>query len=258
MSRREEEDDSSSTFSVNYKEPDLSGRRDSGIHPEADWRAVRLPVISVAVIDKHLFTRECITRSLQALGANFDIASYARCDDCLQNTTSPDIVLYHAHTNHTNDSDDEEQLAYRSRLLKIAPLVILSPFDCPKSILQALESGARGYIPVASTSVEQAIEIIRLVRAGGTFVPQSSLSLQLTNRRGGELRAITTHPLTPRQIEILGRLKLGKSNKIIAHELGVSESTVKVDIHNIMKKMKATNRTEAACRAYAFAPGWDL
>lgn len=258
MSQREEENDSSSTSPLNYKEPGLSVRRDSRIDPGADWRAVRLPVISVAVIDTHLFTRECITRSLQALGSNFDVASYARFDDCLQNTKLPDIILYCSHKIRTNDSSDEQQLACLKKLLKTVPVVILSPFDYPESILEALESGARGYIPVASTSIEQAIEIIRFVRAGGTFVPESSLSLQLTNPRWADPHAITTHPLTPRQIEILGRLKLGKANKIIAHELGVSESTVKVDIHNIMKKMKATNRTEVACRAYAFAPRRDV
>ncbi len=54
-------------------------------------------------------------------------------------------------------------------------------------------------------------------------------------------------------MEVLDRLKLGKTNKIIAHELEISESTVKVHIRNLMKKIKATNRTEVACRVYVFA-----
>jgi DNA-binding NarL/FixJ family response regulator len=52
---------------------------------------------------------------------------------------------------------------------------------------------------------------------------------------------------------ILDRLKLGKPNKIIAHELGVSESTVKVHIGRMMRKLKATNRTQLVSRAYALA-----
>jgi len=52
---------------------------------------------------------------------------------------------------------------------------------------------------------------------------------------------------------VLDHLKLGKANKVIAYELAMSESTVKVHIRNIMKKMKATNRTEVACRAHTFA-----
>jgi DNA-binding NarL/FixJ family response regulator len=48
---------------------------------------------------------------------------------------------------------------------------------------------------------------------------------------------------------VLSHLKQGKANKTIAHELGMSESTVKVHVRNIMRTMGATNRTEAACKA---------
>ncbi len=48
---------------------------------------------------------------------------------------------------------------------------------------------------------------------------------------------------------VFRHLKQGKANKIIAHELGMSESTVKVHVRNIMRKMGATNRTQAAYKA---------
>ena len=51
--------------------------------------------------------------------------------------------------------------------------------------------------------------------------------------------------MTPRQTTVLSLLQQGKANKIIAYELGMSESTVKVHIRNIMRKMGATNRTQA-------------
>jgi hypothetical protein len=57
----------------------------------------------------------------------------------------------------------------------------------------------------------------------------------------------------PRPLGLLDRLKVGKANKIIAHELGLSESTVKVHIGRIMKKLNVTNRTQIVCRAYAVA-----
>ena len=80
----------------NLKQRDLnrngSCRKQSGVN----WRAVRLPVISVAVIDVHLFTRECIATSLQTLGNNLQIASFAASRDLLQSTNTHDIVLYHA------------------------------------------------------------------------------------------------------------------------------------------------------------------
>jgi DNA-binding CsgD family transcriptional regulator len=98
--------------------------------------------------------------------------------------------------------------------------------------------------PTATTSLELTIEIIRLVRAGGTFVPTSSLSLQ---------RYTTTEQFTPRQMAVLHYLTLGKAHKTIAHELALSEGTIKAHSRNIMKKMGVTNRSEVACRAQALA-----
>jgi DNA-binding NarL/FixJ family response regulator len=137
--------------------------------------------------------------------------------------------------------------------LRIAPVIILSAVDNPQEILNALESGAGGYIPTAITSLELTIEIIRLVRAGGTFVPASGLSLQRYNGEGSTSRLTTTEQFTLRQMAVLRYLTLGKANKTIAHELALREGTIKAHIRNIMKKMGVTNRTEVACRAQALA-----
>jgi DNA-binding NarL/FixJ family response regulator len=59
--------------------------------------------------------------------------------------------------------------------------------------------------------------------------------------------------LTSRQMMVLSHLQQGKANKIIAHELNMSESTVKVHVRNIMRKMGATNRTEAAYKAQSIS-----
>ena len=61
--------------------------------------------------------------------------------------------------------------------------------------------------------------------------------------------AAQPNKLTSRQVMVLNHLQQGKANKIIAHELGMSESTVKVHVRNIMRKMGATNRTQAAYKA---------
>ena len=64
-----------------------------------------------------------------------------------------------------------------------------------------------------------------------------------------ETLELTTHnetSFTPREIEVLHRLRQGLQNKIIAYELGISESTVKVHLRNVMKKLHASNRTQVA------------
>lgn len=225
----------------------------SGIGQQSQSTTDKIPdrnaPISVGVIDEHSFTRECITKSLQDISDLLEIISFATCDECLQSKGNYDLILYHAHKSVANRNDDKDKLASVKQVLPIAPVIILCDVDSLDSITAAFESGARGYIPTASTTLELAIEIMRLVRAGGTFVPASSLSLGGVLRQGETAGTIATHQFSPRQTAVLERLKEGKTNKMIAHELGMSESTVKAHLRSIMKKMKATNCTEAACLA---------
>jgi DNA-binding NarL/FixJ family response regulator len=237
---------------INPVEYELAKEENHWPQPITYRTSPRNAIISIAVIDQYSFTRECITRSLKDLANNLDISSFEGYEDCLRSTRDHELILYHAH-DVLGNGNGEQQLAALKHLLEIAPVIILSAVDCPASIFEALEIGARGYIPIASTTPELAIEIIRLVRAGGTFVPVSSLSARKIDPQGAPSRLMTTDQLTSRQSAVLHHLKLGQSNKIIAHELEMSESTVKVHIRNIMKKMKATNRTEVACRAHVMA-----
>ena len=210
-------------------------------------------VISIGLIDEKAFTRQCITRSLQALDDRLDIVSFATCDDCLHHMRDRDLILYHAHEAAANwDLDNEQALSFK-KLLNMVPVIILSDRDCPDSLIEIFQDGARGFIPTAHTTLEQLIEIIGLVRVGGIFVPLSSLSLR--RAKAQEVTAIgeASSQFTCTELAILDRLKLGKANKIIAHELGVSESTVKVHIGRMMKKLKVTNRTQIVCRTYALA-----
>jgi len=208
-------------------------------------------MMSIGVVDEHSFTRECITRSLKGLYDTLDVVSFRSCDDCLTGGRDLDVILYYAHQSAARGPDRQE-LAPLKNLLEIAPVIILSAVDNSTSVIEALENGARGYIPTASTSLELAIEIIRLVRAGGTFVPPNSLRPRRINEEVVTSGMTQNGQFTTRQMAVLNQLKLGKANKTIAYELAMSESTVKVHIRNIMKKMKATNRTEVACRAQAF------
>ena len=88
---------------------------------------------------------------------------------------------------------------------------------------------------------------MRLTAAGGMFLPAASvLSLRDALRPKAEAAPCLDKQFTARQLDVVNALRRGKANKIIAFELEMSESTVKVHIRNIMKKVKATNRTEAA------------
>ena len=205
--------------------------------------------IAIAVVDEHFFTLECITRSLREICEPLEIDAFANCDECLSSVRPRDLILYHAHESVATHENDQCGGVIK-RLLGIAPVIVLCDADGIESVLAAFEIGARGYIPTASTTLKLAVEIMHLVKAGGTFVPPSSLSARRISPQRTIRVATTTHQFTERQLAVLGGLKRGKTNKIIAHELKMSESTVKVHIRKIMKKLNATNRTEAVYRAH--------
>jgi DNA-binding NarL/FixJ family response regulator len=223
-------------------------------HRRSRLTSVRKAAISVGVIDEKSFTRECITRCLRTSDNRLDIVAFATCDDFLRTMTTHDVVLLHIHEDFSAWTGNNHKLAVFKQLLNIAPVIILSDITNPNLLTEIFESGARGVIPTADTTLEQMIEIIGLVKVGGIFVPLSSLSLRIKGRAVAE-RAVSNNQFTRSELAILDRLKLGKANKIIAHELGVSESTVKVHIGRIMRKLKVTNRTQIVSRAYAWADG---
>jgi DNA-binding NarL/FixJ family response regulator len=208
-------------------------------------------LISMGVVDEKTFTRECIIRCLRTLDDRLRIEGFPTCDECLQTAESQDLVLYHLRED-LSQWHKNRLISFR-KLLSIVPVIILSDTENQNSLAQIFESGARGFIPTDNTTLEQIIEIIGLVCVGGVFVPLSSLSLC---KNGGEAPTAelgSSNEFTRNELAVLDRLKVGKANKIIAYELGLSESTVKVHIGRIMKKLNVTNRTQIVCRAYTVA-----
>lgn len=136
-----------------------------------------------------------------------------------------------------------------------ALLVVVSGSDRRVDLMSALENGAAGYIP-KSSSAKVLLGALQLVLAGGIYVPAEAIRGDLVTNHdvladdtltnvgpgGGE-------QLTPRQREVLERLREGKSNKQIAHELGLTEGTVKVHVTAILRLLGVRNRTQAALTA---------
>src|SRR4029077_8592377 len=106
------------------------------------------------------------------------------------------------------------------------------------------------YIPT-SVEWEVAVAALRLISAGGTFVPAGALrstAAKLYDQRpeGERQRRSDGLDLTPRELSVIDLLREGKPNKLIAARLDMQESTVKVHVRSILKKLNAANRTHAA------------
>jgi len=94
------------------------------------------------------------------------------------------------------------------------------------------------------------------VKAGGVYVPASSVvAAKHSDDDIGAPKRFCNGMFTARQAAVVEALRRGKANKIIAYELKMRESTVKVHVRSIMKKLKAKNRTEVAFMANGFMTG---
>jgi two-component system, NarL family, nitrate/nitrite response regulator NarL len=140
------------------------------------------------------------------------------------------------------------------------PVVILSGNANPDDIVRAIEQGARGYI-LKSAGDESFRHALSLVLSGEIYLPSEAF-LDRQQRwvgsraaSGGEFPADNPlSTLTERQRDVLSLLMGGQSNKEIARNLGLLESTVKAHVKIILGKLDATNRTQAAMIAAEL--GW--
>ncbi len=133
-----------------------------------------------------------------------------------------------------------------------AKVVVVSASEAHHDVRDALEHGSAGYIP-KSSSVKIMLSALDLIFSGGVYVPPTVLREGTSAAESGEARnamppadPALEQLLTQRQREVLDRLREGKSNKQIAHELGLSEGTVKIHMTAIFKSLGVRNRTQAA------------
>ena len=121
-----------------------------------------------------------------------------------------------------------------------ARIVVLTTFDGDEDIYRAIKAGAKGYM-LKDTARETLMECIRKVHGGETCIPPT-LASKLADRVSGET-------LSTREIEVLQRVAVGKSNKEIGAELFISEGTVKTHVKSIFSKLDVVSRTEAVATA---------
>jgi DNA-binding NarL/FixJ family response regulator len=198
-----------------------------------------------------MLTRECLLQMLATREDRFHVEGAASAAETA--IGKADLVLLNIKSTPVDDKSVLAQLTdIRIRFGQV-PVVVITDLDEGELAAEAFRNDVRGYIPT-SMSGDFVLAAIDLVLAGGVALPEPLLA------RCIGIPAIERQPvyeegaaecddcpyLTSRETDVLARLRKGKPNKIIAYELNISESTVKVHVRNIMKKMRATNRTQVA------------
>jgi DNA-binding NarL/FixJ family response regulator len=210
----------------------------------------------VAIVDKRVLERESLACGVLECNPSLSVSAVGSLDELqslrVEAEISAVLVVFAGRT--LSDRTVRAELAQFVADLNSIPVIVVADSDEPVQILAALECGAKGFIPT-SVTVRVAAEAIGLALAGGTFVPANSV---LALRDAIYASSQSARPMdglfTSREAAVVEALTKGKSNKIIAYELNLCESTVKVHIRNIMKKVKATNRTEIAYKLRTLLP----
>jgi DNA-binding NarL/FixJ family response regulator len=201
----------------------------------------------VAIIESRPFLRECIRRSMQsALRAG--VATYSTLSElgAQLNGASADLVVLSLL--EASSEACANALKDLSEFASGRPVIALASTNDVGLARAAIGHGAKGFIPV-TMGFEIAIEVMRFVLAGGTYVPPDWVT------GGGQpgLQESPTPPrlgmLTHRELSVVRAIQQGKSNKVIAYEMNMCLSTVKVHVRNVMRKMNAKNRTDVAMKA---------
>jgi len=127
------------------------------------------------------------------------------------------------------------------------PIVVVSANDDPAVIRRCMAFGASGYIP-KTLGIEALRQAISRVLEGEAWTPPE---VDLSRDADAETRAMIARlsSLTPQQVRVLMMLSGGLLNKQIAHELGVSEATVKAHVSAILQKLGVDSRTQAVIAA---------
>jgi DNA-binding NarL/FixJ family response regulator len=200
----------------------------------------------IAVIESRTFIRECIRRSVQSAFAQ-PVLTYSTAAELEQQHlfTSAQLIIFSWVEDNTEASTNA--LKVLCELAPRIPVIVLGYNNDAELARSAICHGAKGYIPV-TMGFEIAIAAVRFVLAGGTYAPMDCLPPR--DPPGDALsQPPRTGLVTARELAVIRAIQKGKSNKVIAYELNLCESTVKAHVRNVMRKLEAKNRTDVAIKA---------
>lgn len=202
-------------------------------------------IIQTLIIDDHPLFRRGVVQLL-AMAPNFKVVGEAASGEEgieLALSLKPDLILLDLNMKGLNGIETLQ--AMRDKEVD-ARIIILTVSNNAEDLVGAIRAGSDGYI-LKDTDPEEMIRLISESMQGKNAI-SAELSGLLANvlRQEAVYENRTQAGLTERELGILKCLAHGMSNKLIARELDIMESTVKVHIRNLLKKLKFRSRVEAA------------
>lgn len=204
-------------------------------------------MISVLIVDDHPVVRDGLRSTFSAdprfevLGEAGNGAEAVAAGEKLQ----PDVILMDLRMPGTDGVTAIKNLAERGVPARV---LVLTTYDADSDVLPAIEAGATGYL-LKDTPRE---ELFRAVEAAAQG--QAVLSPAVATRLMGQMRQPASEPLSHRELEVLGLIARGSTNRDAADRLFISEATVKTHLLHIYAKLGVNDR--AAAVNVAFSRGY--
>lgn len=214
--------------------------------------------IGILIVDDHPLFRRGIRMGLEGERDLLVVAEAADGPAAIQaaDQFAPDVVLLDISLPTMSGFDVARAIKRRHPRTAV---IILTMHEDDGHLFAAIRSGAEAF---AAKAIEME-ELTRLIRhvAGNdeeapapSFVAAQMLDEVRSGTRRGAIEEDDYSPLSPREIEILGYVSQGLSNKEIASILRISDQTVKNNITSILRKLQVNDRTQAVI--YALRHGW--
>jgi DNA-binding NarL/FixJ family response regulator len=214
-------------------------------------------MIRLIIADDHQLVREGLVRLL-GVEKDLQIAGVAANGEealTLIERFKPDVALVDVRMPGLNGIELTRQSTARFPEVGV---VLLTMHDEDEFVFEGLAAGARAYL-LKDCGHEELVSTLREVAEGGAYLPSNSLrkllvEFQNLRRHRTSMPQTTCEVLSRRELDVLEWVVKGYSNKQIARELSIDETTVKTHLHRIFEKLNVRDRTQAAI--YALQRGW--
>ncbi len=202
--------------------------------------------MKILIADDHALFRDGLALRLEEIAPEAVIlqaSSYSQVFKILNTEPAIDVLVLDV------EMQDMPWLESLKKIHALAPktkIIVVSASEDSRTIRTILATGVKGYIPKRS-EIKVFNNALKLIIEGGSYVPPNLLENTPLNALSGRNIGIKT--LTTRQSQVLDLIAQGKSNKQIAYDMGVSESTVKLHINALLRSLHVSNRTQAVITA---------
>jgi DNA-binding NarL/FixJ family response regulator len=221
------------------------------------------------IVDDHPLFREALENSIRVAVPIADILEAATIDEALDVLSSNEVELIFFDLSLPGTAGLSGLIRIR-KAFPSRPIVAISCHKDPEIVASAFFLGVSGYVP-KSTAKDELVRSIGVVLRGSIYLPSCHRAIGNAGPFRARVQELLRriNDLTLQQLRVLEMVRRGLQNKQIAYELQICESTVKVHVSEILRKLKVASRTRAiveiskidftnltrdSCRGYAQEP----